>query len=167
MVLFNIFYYFDKWLYKVVKFVDKVDDWICKFVVDMVEIMYVVFGIGLVVMQVDVYECVIVIDVFEEKNELCVFINLEIVWLSDVKQIYEEGCLLVFGIYDEVECFDYVCVCVFNEQGEMFEFDCEGLFVVCVQYEMDYLMGCVFVEYLLLFKQMCIKMKMKKFECVM
>lgn len=50
MVLFNIFYYFDKWLYKVVKFVDKVDDWICKFVVDMVEIMYVVFGIGLVVM---------------------------------------------------------------------------------------------------------------------
>ena len=73
----------------------------------MAETMYAAPGIGLAATQVDVHERVIVIDVSEEKNELRAFINPEIVWSSDAKQIYEEGCLSVPGIYDEVERPDH------------------------------------------------------------
>ncbi|CAG9225119.1 peptide deformylase (fragment) [Burkholderia vietnamiensis] len=113
------------------------------------------------------HERVIVIDVSEEKNELRAFINPEIVWSSDAKQVYEEGCLSVPGIYDEVERPDHVRVRALNERGEPFELDCEGLLAVCVQHEMDHLMGRVFVEYLSPLKQTRIKTKMKKLERAM
>ncbi|AOJ70432.1 MULTISPECIES: peptide deformylase [Burkholderia] len=167
MALLNILHYPDKRLHKVAKPVDKVDDRIRKLVADMAETMYAAPGIGLAATQVDVHERVIVIDVSDEKNELRVFINPEIVWTSDGKQIYEEGCLSVPGVYDEVERPDRVRVRALDEKGELFEVDCEGLLAVCIQHEMDHLMGRVFVQYLSPLKQNRIKTKMKKLERAM
>ncbi|GLZ17763.1 peptide deformylase [Burkholderia plantarii] len=167
MALLNILHYPDKRLHKVAKPVAAVDDRIRKLVADMAETMYAAPGIGLAATQVDVHERVIVIDTSEDKNELRVFINPEIIWSSDGKQIYEEGCLSVPGVYDVVERPDHVRVRALDAQGQQFELDCEGLLAVCVQHEMDHLLGRVFVQYLSPLKQNRIKSKMKKLERAM
>ncbi|MBI0326908.1 peptide deformylase [Burkholderia plantarii] len=167
MALLNILHYPDKRLHKVAKPVAAVDDRIRKLVADMAETMYAAPGIGLAATQVDVHERVIVIDTSEDKNELRVFINPEIIWSSDDRQIYEEGCLSVPGVYDEVERPDHVRVRALDAQGQPFELDCEGLLAVCVQHEMDHLLGRVFVQYLSPLKQNRIKSKMKKLERAM
>jgi peptide deformylase len=105
---------------------------------------------------------VIVIDVSDTHDELRVFINPEIVWSSNERKISEEGCLSVPGIYDTVERAEKVRVRALNEKGETYEVDCEDLLAVCIQHEMDHLMGRVFVEYLSPLKQTRIKSKMKK-----
>ncbi|WP_186115102.1 peptide deformylase [Burkholderia gladioli] len=167
MALLNILHYPDKRLHKVAKSVDVVDDRIRKLVDDMAETMYAAPGIGLAATQVDVHERVIVIDTSEDKNALQVFINPEIVWSSDGKQVYEEGCLSVPGVYDEVERPDHVRVRALGRDGQPFELECEGLLAVCIQHEMDHLMGRVFVQYLSPLKQNRIKSKMKKLERAM
>ncbi|WP_124093515.1 peptide deformylase [Burkholderia gladioli] len=167
MALLNILHYPDKRLHKVAKPVDVVDDRIRKLVDDMAETMYAAPGIGLAATQVDVHERVIVIDTSEDKNALQVFINPEIVWSSDGKQVYEEGCLSVPGVYDEVERPDQVRVRALGRDGQPFELECEGLLAVCIQHEMDHLMGRVFVQYLSPLKQNRIKSKMKKLERAM
>ncbi len=101
-------------------------------------------------------------DLSETRDELRVFINPEIVWRSDEQKVYEEGCLSVPGIYDEVERADRVRVRALNEEGEKFELDADGLLAVCIQHEMDHLKGRVFVEYLSPLKRNRIKQKMKK-----
>jgi peptide deformylase len=111
---------------------------------------------------VDVHERVIVIDISESHDALQVFINPEIVWSSDERLLSEEGCLSVPGIYDKVERPDHVRVRALNEKGESFELDATGLLAVCIQHEMDHLMGRVFVEYLSPLKQNRIKTKMRK-----
>jgi peptide deformylase len=103
-----------------------------------------------------------VIDVSDAHDQLLAFINPEIVWSSNEKKLSEEGCLSVPGIYDNVERAEKVRVRALNEKGETFEMDCEGLLAVCIQHEMDHLMGHVFVEYLSPLKQTRIKSKMKK-----
>lgn len=162
MALLSILNYPDKRLHKVAKPVDKVDDRIRKLVADMAETMYAAPGVGLAATQVDVHERVIVIDVSESHDELRAFINPEIVWSSEERKVNEEGCLSVPGIYDSVERAERVRVRALNEKGESFELDCEGLLAVCIQHEMDHLMGRVFVEYLSSLKQTRIKTKMKK-----
>ncbi|MEX3612172.1 MAG: peptide deformylase [Burkholderia sp.] len=167
MALLNILHYPDKRLHKVAKPVDVVDDRIRKLIDDMAETMYAAPGIGLAATQVDVHERVIVIDTSEDKNALQVFTNPEIVWSSDGKQVYEEGCLSVPGVYDEVERPDQVRVRALGCDGQPFELECEGLLAVCIQHEMDHLMGRVFVQYLSPLKQNRIKSKMKKLERAM
>ncbi len=162
MALLSILNYPDKRLHKVAKPVAAVDNRIRKLVADMGETMYAAPGIGLAATQVDVHERVIVIDVSETHDQLIAFINPEIVWSSDERKINEEGCLSVPGIYDSVERAERVRVRALNEQGETFEIECEGLLAVCIQHEMDHLMGRVFVEYLSVLKQGRIKSKMKK-----
>ncbi|TAM49535.1 MAG: peptide deformylase [Paraburkholderia sp.] len=162
MALLSILNYPDKRLHKIAKPVEKVDERIRKLVADMAETMYAAPGVGLAATQVDVHERVIVIDVSESHNQLRAFINPEIVWSSDERKINEEGCLSVPGIYDSVERAERVRVRALNEKGEPFELECEGLLAVCVQHEMDHLMGRVFVEYLSPLKQTRIKTKMKK-----
>jgi peptide deformylase len=162
MALLNILHYPDKRLHKVAKPVAKVDDRIRKLVADMAETMYAAPGVGLAATQVDVHERVIVIDVSETHDQLLAFINPEIVWASEAKKLNEEGCLSVPGIYDDVERAEQVKVRALNEKGETFEIDCEGLLAVCIQHEMDHLLGHVFVEYLSPLKQTRIKTKMKK-----
>jgi peptide deformylase len=162
MALLTILQYPDPRLHKVAKPVAEVDDRIRQLVKDMAETMYDAPGIGLAATQVDVHEQVIVMDLSETRDELRVFINPKLVWRSDEQKVYEEGCLSVPGVYDEVERADRVRVRALNEKGEEFELDADGLLAVCIQHEMDHLKGRVFVEYLSPLKRNRIKQKMKK-----
>ncbi|NYT68482.1 peptide deformylase [Pusillimonas noertemannii] len=164
MALLPILHYPDPRLHKVAKPVQVVDDRIRQLVRDMAETMYDAPGVGLAATQVDVHERVVVIDVSEESNNLLVLINPEITWKSDEQQVYEEGCLSVPGVYDEVKRSARIHVRALNEQGEPFEFDADGLLAVCVQHELDHLLGKVFVEYLSSLKQNRIKTKIRKQE---
>lgn len=164
MALLPILHYPDPRLHKVAKPVEAVDDRIRELVRNMAETMYAAPGVGLAATQVDVHERVVVIDVSEESNQLLVLINPEITWKSDEQQVYEEGCLSVPGVYDEVKRAARIHVKALNEKGEAFEFDAEGLLAVCVQHELDHLLGKVFVEYLSPLKQNRIKTKIRKQE---
>lgn len=164
MALLPILRYPDPRLFKVAEPVREVDERIRQLVRDMAETMYAAPGVGLAATQVDVHERVIVIDVSEEGNDLRVLINPEIIWRSDELQVYEEGCLSVPGIYDKVERAAQIRVRALNEKGETYEFDADGLLAVCVQHEMDHLVGKVFVEYLSPLKQNRIRTKLRKQE---
>jgi len=164
MALLPILRYPDPRLHKVAAPVQEVDDRIRQLVRDMAETMYDAPGVGLAATQVDVHERVIVIDVSEDGNELRVLINPEILWKSDESQVYEEGCLSVPGVYDQVERAARIRVRALDAQGETREFDADGLLAVCVQHEMDHLLGKVFVEYLSPLKQNRIRTKLRKQE---
>ncbi len=162
MALLNILNYPDSRLYKKAKPVAVVDERIRQLVRDMAETMYAAPGIGLAATQVDVHERVVVIDISDTRDQLQVLINPELLWSSEDKKVFEEGCLSVPGIYDKVERPDRVKVQALNERGESFELNAEGLLAVCIQHEMDHLLGKIFVEYLSPLKQTRIKTKMKK-----
>jgi peptide deformylase len=130
----------------------------------MAETMYAAPGIGLAATQVDVHLRVVVIDVSEARDHLRVFINPEIVARSDDSKVYEEGCLSVPGIYDEVERPDRVTVRALDESGQPFTLEADGLLAVCVQHEIDHLNGRVFVQYLSRLKQSRIKTRLLKAE---
>lgn len=164
MSLLNILRYPDPRLHKVAKPVAVFDAKLKRLVADMAETMYEAPGVGLAASQVDVHQQVIVIDTSETHNDLRVLINPEIVWASAEKQVYEEGCLSVPGIYDGIERPAQVKVRAFNEDGEPFELEADGLLAVCIQHEMDHLKGKVFVEYLSPLKRNRIKTKMLKEE---
>ena len=164
MALLNILRYPDPRLHKVAKPVTVFDERLKKLVADMAETMYDAPGVGLAATQVDVHEQVIVIDVSDTNNELRVFINPEITWSSDEKQVYDEGCLSVPGIYDGVERPARVKARALDADGKEFEVEADGLLAVCIQHEMDHLKGKVFVEYLSPLKRNRIKTKMLKEE---
>ncbi len=164
MAVLDILRYPDARLHTVAKPVAAVDDRIRRLVADMAETMYAAPGIGLAATQVDVHERVIVIDTSETKDRLQVFVNPEIVSSSAEKKAWEEGCLSVPGIYDEVERPERIRVRALNERGETFELDADGLLAVCLQHEMDHLNGKVFVQYLSRLKQSRIKSKMVKLD---
>jgi len=164
MALLSILQYPDARLNKKAKPVAVVDDRIRKLVKDMAETMYDAPGVGLAATQVDVHERVVTIDVSEDGSALQTFINPEIVWKSEERRTYEEGCLSVPGVYDEVERAAQVRVKALDRNGKPFEIECDGLLAVCIQHEIDHLDGKVFVEYLSLLKQNRIKTKMRKAE---
>lgn len=161
MALLNILRYPDPRLYKTAKPVVEVSERIRKLAKDMAETMYAAPGIGLAATQVDVHEQLIVIDTSEDKSNLMVFINPEIV-RRDGEQEGEEGCLSVPGIYDKVVRAEHVVVRALNLQGESFTLEAEGLLAVCLQHEIDHLQGKVFVDYLSRLKQTRIKAKLQK-----
>jgi peptide deformylase len=142
--------------------VQAVDDRIRQLAADMIETMYDANGVGLAATQVDVHERLIVIDVSEERDQPMVVINPEIVWASEETQINDEGCLSVPGIYDGVERASAVKVKAMDLDGKERIIEGEGLLAVCLQHEMDHLMGKVFVEYLSPLKRNRIKTKMQK-----
>ena len=164
MAILNILRYPDPRLHKVAKPVTVFDARLEQLVADMAETMYDAPGVGLAASQVDVHEQVVVIDITEEKNALVAYINPEIVWASDDKQVYDEGCLSVPGIYDGVERPSMVKVRAFDVKGQPFEVEADGLLAVCIQHEMDHLKGKVFVEYLSPLKRNRIKAKLQKEE---
>lgn len=129
---------------------------------DMAETMYAAPGVGLAASQVDVHERLIVIDVSENKDDLRVFVNPEILWASEELALCEEGCLSVPGIYDQVQRPARVKVRAQDVDGKTFEVDCEGLLAVCIQHEMDHLSGKMFVDYLSPLKQDRIRTKLRK-----
>jgi len=162
MALLPILCYPDPRLNTVAKPVQAVDARIRAVIADMLETMYDANGIGLAATQVDVHERLVVIDVSEERNQPIVLINPEIVWASDEKQVGDEGCLSVPGIYDGVERSTAVKVRALDAEGNEREIAAEGLLAVCIQHEMDHLRGKVFVEYLSPLKRNRIKTKMLK-----
>ena len=164
MSLLPILRYPDPRLHKVAKPVTVFDARIKKLVEDMAETMYDAPGIGLAATQVDMHEQVIVIDTSEAHDQLRAYINPEILWASDEKQVYDEGCLSVPGIYDGVERPARVKVRAWDVDGQPFEIDADGLLAVCIQHEMDHLQGKVFVEYLSPLKRNRIKTKLVKEE---
>ncbi len=162
MAILPILCYPDPRLHKVAKPVERVDERIQTLVKDMLETMYEAQGIGLAATQVDVHERVIVIDVSEERNQPMVLINPEIVWASEEKQLGDEGCLSVPGIYDGVERSVAVQLSALDADGASREIEAEGLLAICMQHEMDHLQGKVFVEYLSPLKKNRIKTKLLK-----
>ena len=164
MALLSILRYPDPRLHKLAKPVTDFDERLKQLVADMAETMYEAPGIGLAATQVDVHEQVIVIDTSDTRDQLRVLINPLIIWTSDDRQVYEEGCLSVPGIYDGVERPTQVRVRSYSLDGSVHEFEAEGLLAVCVQHEMDHLKGKVFVEYLSPLKRNRIKSKLQKEE---
>ena len=162
MAILPILCYPNPRLHKVAKPVAQVDERIQTLVKDMLETMYDAQGIGLAATQIDVHERVIVIDVSEKRNEPMALINPEILWASEEKQLGEEGCLSVPGIYDGVERSIAVKVKALDENGNSREIDAEGMLAICIQHEMDHLLGKVFVEYLSPLKRNRIKTKLVK-----
>ena len=164
MALLNILRYPDARLHKVARPVTEFGDRLSKLVADMAETMYDAPGVGLAASQVDVHEQLVLIDTSDTRDDLKVFVNPEITWASDERQVYEEGCLSVPGIYDGVERPARVRVRALDQHGAPFELDADGLLAVCIQHEMDHLLGKVFVQYLSPLKRNRIKAKMLKEE---
>ncbi len=164
MALLPILCYPDPKLHKVAKPVQTVDERIRTLVANMRETMYEAKGIGLAATQVDVHERVIVIDISETRDQPLVLINPTIVWNSAERHLNEEGCLSVPGIYDSVERFDSVRIQALDTSGKTFALEADEMLAVCIQHEMDHLMGKVFVEYLSPLKRNRIKTKMIKLQ---
>nr|WP_315209706.1 peptide deformylase [uncultured Albidiferax sp.] len=162
MALLPILQYPDPKLHTLARPVQAVDARIQALIADMVETMYDANGIGLAATQVNVHERLIVIDVSDERTEPLVLINPEILWASEERVLNEEGCLSVPGIYDGVERATQVRVQALDGTGQSRTLEAEGLLAVCIQHEMDHLMGKVFVEYLSPLKRNRIKSKMLK-----
>lgn len=162
MALLPILCYPDPRLHTVAKPVQAIDARIRALVADMLETMYDAEGIGLAATQVDVHERVITIDVSEKRDQPLVLINPEIVEASADKQVGDEGCLSVPGIYDGVERSRSIVVRAMDADGNTRDIAAEGLLSVCIQHEMDHLQGKVFVEYLSPLKRNRIKTKMLK-----
>jgi peptide deformylase len=158
----SILRYPDPRLHTVAKPVAMVDDRIRRLVDDMVETMYAHDGVGLAATQVDVHERVIVLDTSESRDQPRVLINPELIARSEDVAINEEGCLSVPQVYDKVARHARVTVRALGRDGVPYEFEASGLEAVCVQHEMDHLMGKVFVEYLSALKRERIKTKMLK-----
>jgi len=161
MALLTILEYPDPRLKKVAAPVAAVTPEIRKLVRDMAETMYAAPGVGLAATQVDVHKRVIVIDTSEQKDELRVFINPELL-AAEGETECEEGCLSVPGYYDKVTRAARIRVRAQDEQGATFELDADGLLAVCVQHEMDHLQGKVFVEYLSPLKRARLAAKLRK-----
>ena len=162
MTHLTILRYPDPRLHTVAKPVADVNQRLSQLVSDMFETMYEAAGIGLAATQVDVHERLIVIDVSEKRDEPMVLINPELVWLSEETRLGEEGCLSVPGIYDGVERSIAVKVQALNLDGQLQTYEAEGTLAVCIQHEMDHLLGKVFVEHLSPLKRNRIKTKLVK-----
>jgi peptide deformylase len=158
----NILRYPDPRLHTVAKPVAVVDARLQQLVSDMLETMYEAEGIGLAATQVDVHERVVVIDVSEGRDKPLVLINPDILWASPETKINDEGCLSVPGIYDGVERALQIKVKALGLDGQSSTHEADGLLAVCIQHEMDHLLGKVFVEYLSPLKRNRIKTKMIK-----
>lgn len=162
MAQLHILRYPDPRLHTIAKPVAQVDERVRRLVDDMLETMYAAEGIGLAATQVDVHERVIVIDVSERRDQPRVLINPQLLECSDEMVLGDEGCLSVPLVYDKVPRHARVRARALDRDGKPYEFDAEGLLAVCVQHEMDHLLGKVFVDYLSPLKRNRIKSKMLK-----
>ncbi len=159
-------------LKQVSKSVEKVDDALRALMDDMLETMYEAPGIGLAAIQIGEPIRVIVMDLQEKPEDAPedaepvknprYFVNPEIIWKSEDTLPYEEGCLSIPEIYDEVQRPAHVKIRYLNYQGEQVEEDAEGLYAVCIQHEMDHLEGVLFIDHLSKLKRDRAVTKVKK-----
>lgn len=161
MAILNILSYPDERLRTVAKPVSEVTEEIQQLTDDMLETMYAAPGIGLAATQVNVHQRIIVMDISEDKSQPLVLINPEIIE-KDGAQEFDEGCLSVPGIYETVQRAEHIRLRALNREGEDFEMEATGLLAVCIQHEMDHLMGKLFVDYLSQLKRQRIRKKLQK-----
>ncbi len=161
MALLHILRYPDARLHKVAAPVTVFDEGLKQLVADMAETMYAAPGIGLAATQVDVHKQIIVVDVSERRDSLIVLVNPEILESHGVSDI-EEGCLSVPTVYEIVPRAERVKVRAYDQNGNPFTLEAQGLLSVCLQHEMDHLRGKVFVEYLSQLKQQRVRTKLAK-----
>ena len=161
MAVLTVLTFPDERLRTVAKPVATVDTSTQQLIADMFETMKEERGIGLAATQVDVHQQVIVMDVSESQDEPRVFINPKIIAKEGV-MINEEGCLSVPGSYAKVERAECITVEALNEKGEAFTLEAEGLLAICIQHEMDHLVGKLFVDYLSPLKRQRIMKKLEK-----
>ena len=154
----------DPILKQVSKPVAAVDDELRALMDDMLETMYAAPGIGLAAIQIGVAKQVIVMDLAKEDEPPAPrhFVNPQILWASDETAPYEEGCLSVPEIFDEVERAAQVKIKYLDYHGKEVTEDAEGLFSVCIQHEMDHLKGVLFIDYLSRLKRERAVAKVKK-----
>jgi len=161
MTILNILKYPDQRLYTIANEVREVNGEINKLISDMAETMYSAPGIGLSATQVDVHQRIIVIDISEDKNNLLVLINPRLIEKRG-EEINKEGCLSVPEVFEKVKRAEWIKVSALDENGKKFEIEAEGLLAICIQHEVDHLLGKVFVDYLSSLKKNRIKKKLIK-----
>jgi peptide deformylase len=161
MALRTILHFPDPRLRRRAEHVAEVNDDIRQLVTDMAETMYDAPGIGLAAIQINEPWRVVVIDITEQRNRLMVFINPEIL-AREGEQVFEEGCLSVPGVFDDVKRAAHVKVRALDRDGRPFEIEADGLLATCIQHEIDHLDGKVFVDYLSRLKQGRIQKKLAK-----
>ncbi len=161
MALLPILHYPDPRLHKVAAPVSRVDDKIRKLIKDMAETMYAAPGIGLAATQVDAHVRLVVIDISETRDQLQVFINPELISAEGEAEC-EEGCLSVPGVFEKITRAAKVTVSALDENGKQRRLEADGLLAVCIQHEMDHLIGRVFVEKLSRLKQQRIAARLSK-----
>lgn len=162
MAKLDILRYPDPRLHKVAKPVSAVDARVRRLVDDLLESMYAADGVGLAATQVDVHERIIVLDTSDARDDPRVLINPELVTVSDEMVFTDEGCLSVPQIYDKVQRHAVITVRGLDREGRPHEFEADGLMSICVQHEMDHLIGKVFVDYLSPLKRDRIRSKLLK-----
>jgi peptide deformylase len=161
MALLNVLEFPDPRLRTRAQPVQVFDAALARLIDDMFETMYAAPGIGLAATQVDVHRQLIVMDVSKEASAPLVFINPEIL-TREGSTVFEEGCLSVPGIYDDIERAERVRVRALDRTGELHELDFDGLTAVCLQHEMDHLNGKLFVDYLSEMRRQRIRKKLEK-----
>src|SRR5918998_1878159 len=141
-----------------------ITDEIRRLAADMLETMYDAPGVGLAAIQIGVPIRMVTMDVSksEDEHQPMVLINPEIVWASEEKRVYEEGCLSIPEYYEEVERPDRVRFRYMNLKGEIVEQDAEDLMATCVQHEIDHLDGVLFIDHLSKLKRDRVLTKFKK-----
>lgn len=161
MAVLTVLHYPDERLRTIAKPVAAVTAETRQLVADMLETMYAENGIGLAATQVNVHQRVVVIDLFEDRNQPQVFINPEITEKSG-DTTYEEGCLSVPQNYANVERAAEITLKAQDTDGNWFEVKADGLLAICLQHELDHLVGKLFIDYLSPLKRDRIKKKLEK-----
>ena len=161
MAILEILQYPDARLNTPAQRVEKIDATTRKLIDDMVDTMYAAPGVGLAATQVDAHKEIIVIDVSDDRTDLRVFVNPEIIRREGVA-MNQEGCLSIPGIYDNVERAESVTVTALDRNGSRFTLNASGMLAACIQHEMDHLRGQVFIDYLSELKQNRVRAKLKK-----
>jgi len=161
MALLPILEYPDPRLKKVASPVTAFTPDVVRLVRDMADTMYAAPGVGLAATQVDVHKRIVVIDISHAKDDLVVLVNPEIVAASGEVEC-EEGCLSVPGYYDRVVRAARVTVRAMDQHGKPFERTADEMLAVCIQHEMDHLVGRMFVDYLSPLKRARLKIKQRK-----
>jgi peptide deformylase len=161
MAILNILEFPDPRLRTQAEPVAVVDTSVQRLIDDLLETMYAAPGIGLAATQVNVHRRVLVVDVSEERSQPVALVNPQIVARDGIEET-EEGCLSVPGIFERVTRADSIRVRALDREGEIIEFDADGLLAVCIQHEIDHLDGKLFVDYLSDLKRTRIRKRLDK-----
>jgi peptide deformylase len=161
MSILTILEYPDKRLRTIASPIDSIDADITRLIDDMFETMYEAPGIGLAATQVNQHKQLLVLDISEDKSQPMVFIN-PVITAHQGSQIYQEGCLSLPNIYADVKRFDQITVSAMDRHGKNFVTEADGLLAICIQHEMDHLIGKVFVDHLSPLKRALAEKKLAK-----